>query len=106
MNEIVQNAMIGLFGAGFLGILFHHLRDMSARLSSLETTVKSMDTKFTGAIKDSETKFTGAIKDSETKFTGAIKDLEIRMDTKFKEHGERLARIEAKLEIDPPAEAA
>ena len=95
MNEIVQNAMIGLFGAGFLGILFHHLRDMSARLSSLETTVKSMDTKFTGAIKDSE-----------TKFTGAIKDLEIRMDTKFKEHGERLARIEAKLEIDPPAEAA
>ena len=95
MNEIVQNAMIGLFGAGFLGILFHHLRDMSARLSSLETTVKSM-----------ETKFTGAIKDLETKFTGAIKDLEIRMDTKFKEHGERLARIEAKLEIDPPAEAA
>ena len=73
MNAIVQTTLIGLLGTGLLGILFHYLRDLSARFSRLETAVQTMGTNFTDQLKG---------------------------------HGERLARIEAKLDIDPPAEAA
>ena len=35
-----------------------------------------------------------------------LSDLRAVVHDGFREHGERLARIEAKLDIDPPAEAA
>lgn len=73
MNDIVQTTLIGLLGTGLLGLLFHYLRELSTRLSRLETTIKDLDTKFTAQLK---------------------------------EHGECLARIEARLDINPPAEAA
>ena len=38
----------------------------------------------------------------DTKFTGTIKDLDTKFTDQFKEQGERLARIETKLNIDPP----
>ena len=73
----------GLFG-GLYGMLFHYMRDLSVRFSGLEQKLDDN--------------------------TAAVKDLEIRLTDKFtaelKGHGERLARIEAKLDIDPPAEAA
>ena len=114
--------LISVLGAGLIGMLFHYLRDLSTRFSSLELAVKNLGTNVTSELGALDTKFTGAIKDQDTKVTGAIKDLEIRLshkftveikalDTKFtaqlKDHSERLARIEAKLDIDPPpAEAA
>ena len=51
----------------------------------------------------------GDIKALDQKFTGELKAQGERIDRVFdvlREHGERLARIEARLEIDPPAEAA
>ena len=124
MNTAILSSVIGgsaVLLASVIGVLFAHF------LTIQRESQQKIDGQFdvlTGAIKDLDTKFTGAIKDLDTKFTGAIKDLEIRLTNKFtsqfKEHGERLARIEAtakdqderlarievKLDIDPPAEAA
>ena len=69
-----------------------------------------MDAKFTGRIGDLEAKVTGEIKSLEVrltdKFIGHLADLRKEVHEGFKAHGERLARIETKLEIDPTAEAA
>ncbi len=99
MNDIVQTTLIGLLGTGLLGIAVHYLRDLSARFSNLEAAVQTMDTKFTGAIKDLEIRLSN-------KFTVEINALDTKFTDQLKGHGERLARIEAKLDIDPPAEAA
>ncbi len=110
MNIVIATTLISVLGAGLFGglygMLFHFMRTFSAKLDS-------MDTKFgelSNAIHALDTKFTGQVKDLDIKFTGQMKDMEIRLTDKFtaqfKEHGERLARIEAKLDIDPPAEAA
>ena len=77
MNTAIATTLISVLGAGLFaglyGMLFHHLRDVSTRLASLNSSIRNMDTKFTAQLQD---------------------------------HGDRLARIEAKLDIDPPAEAA
>ena len=121
MNTAILSSVIGgsaVLLASVIGVLFAHFltiqresqQKIEGQLRVLTDEIKGLDTKFTGAINRLDTKFTGAIKDLDTKFTGAIKDLEIRLTNRFtsqfKEHGERLARIEAKLDIDPPAEAA
>ncbi len=106
MNTVVTAALISVLGAGLIGMMFHYLRDLSARFSSLELAVKNLGVNVTGAIKDLDTKFTGAIKDLEIRLTHKF-TVEINaLDTKLQDHGERLARIETKLGIDPPAEAA
>ena len=98
MNDIVQTTLIGMLGTGLIGMFFYYLRDLSTRFASLEASVRTMDTKFTGAISELDTKFTGTIKDLEI-------GLSQKFTAQFKEHGERLARIEAKLDVDPLAEA-
>jgi len=103
MNAAIATTLIsvlgvGLFG-GLCGMLFHHMRDLSVRFSGLEQKLDDN----TAAVKNLEIRLTD-------KFTGQITDLEIRLTNRFtaelRSHGERLARIEAKLDIDPPAEAA
>ena len=95
MNTVVSTTLISVLGAGLIEMLFHYLRDLSTRFSNLELAVKNLGSDV------------GAL---DTKFTGELKDLESRLTDKFlgqlREHGEHLARIEAKLDIDPPAEAA
>ncbi len=61
---------------------------------------------------DTETGFSAVldeIKDSGQRLVGELKAQGERIDLVrdvLRNHGERLARIEAKLEVDPPAEAA
>ena len=75
--QAITATIIGVLGTGFISVLVYAMRTLSARLDRFEDKV-----------------------------TGQISSLSERMHKGFKEHGERLARIEARLEIDPPAEAA
>lgn len=67
----------------------------STGLHALNTEIHNLDTKFTAEIKDLEIRLTDKFHALDNKFTNQLRG-----------HGERLARIEAKLGIDPPAEAA
>ena len=99
MNTAIAITIISVMGTAVFGLFFmqfQNLReDMKKGFDSLETKVDEN---------------TAAVSALDTKFTGAINNLETRMTEKFlnhlRDHGERLARIEAKLDIDPPAEAA
>ena len=75
--------------------------------------ISSLEVKVEGSMKALEfrlaDKFSGEIKDSEQRLVGELKAQGERVDRVrdvLRNHGERLARIEAKLEVDPPAEAA
>lgn len=110
MNTVISATLISVLGAGLIGMLFHYLRDLSTRFSSLELAVKDLGANVTTELGALDTKITGTINDLEirlsNKFTVEINALDTRVNDQLKVHGERLARIEAKLEIDPPAEAA
>ncbi len=114
MNIVIATTLISVLGAGLFGglygMLFHFMRTFSAKLDSMDAKFDGKFGELSNAIHALDTKFTGQVKDLDIKFTGQMKDMEIRLTDKFtaqfKEHGERLARIEAKLDIDPPAEAA
>jgi len=110
MNTAIATTLISVLGAGLFGglygMFFHFMRATNAKLDKISEDVARLDTKFTGQIKELEIKLTGQINDLEIKLTGQINDLETRVAAQFKEHGERLARIEAKLGIDPTVQAA
>ena len=103
MNTAIATTLISVLGAGLFGglygMFFHFMRSTNAKLDKISDDVAGLDTKFTGAIKDLEIKLS-------QKFTVEINALDIRVSDQLKGHGERLARIETKLDIDPPAEAA
>ncbi|WP_420432666.1 hypothetical protein [Candidatus Poriferisocius sp.] len=72
-----------------------------------------MDEKFTGQLRAMDEKFAGQLQALEVrlidKFTGELQAQGKRIDRVYDvllAHGERLARIEIKLDIEPPAEAA
>ena len=106
-------ALIGVFGTGLIsaffvfyrllsnniGMLGDKLERLGDKIDNLTGEVHTLDIKFTGEIHALETKLTN-------KLTGEIHALETKLTNKLRTHGERLARIEAKLNIDPPAEAA
>ena len=116
--------LIGVLGTGLITVLLQFMRTMNSRFDRLESKVDNltgevhaMDTRLTGEIHALDTKSTGEIQALETKLSGEIHALETKLSgelkalgTKFtgelKAHGERLARIEARLNIEPPAEAA
>ena len=110
MNTAIATTLISVLGAGLFGglygMFFHFMRATNAKLDKISEDVARLDTKFTGQIKELDTKFTGQIKELEIRLTGQINDLDTRVAAQFKEHGERLARIEAKLGIDPTVQAA
>ena len=88
MNTAIATTLIGVLGAGLFGglhgMLFHHTRDLSARFPGLKQKLDDN---------------TAAVKNLETKLTD-------KLTAQIRGHGKRLARIEAKLDIDLPAEAA
>ncbi|MCY4194187.1 MAG: hypothetical protein OXF04_07825 [bacterium] len=102
MNTAIAATLISVLGVGLFGMFFHFMRVVNAKLDKIGDDVAGLDTKFTGQIKDLEIRLTD-------KFTGQINAQGRRIDGIYdalRDHGERLARIEAKLDIDPTAEAA
>ena len=82
--QAITATLIGVLGTGFISVFLYAVRSLGARFDRLEDRFDRLD----------------------DRVTGQISSLSERMHKGFKEHGERLARIEARLEIDPPAEAA
>ena len=81
--SVVGTALFGMFFMQFQGLredMREGFRTVNGDIRALNGDIKSLDHKFT------------------VEFRAAYDVL--------REHGERLARIESKLEIDPPAEAA
>ena len=106
-----------------LGVLTRAIGGLEGRFDGLEKRFGGLEGRFDGLEKrfgGLERRFGGVEKrfgglerrfgGLESSLTADTRDLEIRLIDKFtshlKEHGERLARIEAKLDINPPAEAA
>ncbi len=81
--SVVGTALFGMFFMQFQGLR----EDMKEGFRASNAEIKALDHNFTG----------------ELRAQGARID---RVYDVLRDHGERLARIEAKLEIDPPAEAA
>ena len=75
--QAITVTIIGILGTGLISAFMFSMRTLGAKIDRLDD-----------------------------KFTGQISRLGQEMHKGFKDHGERLARIEARLEIDPPAEAA
>ena len=82
--QAITATLIGVLGTGFISVFLYAVRSLGARFDRLEDRFNRLD----------------------DRVTGQIIALGEAMHKGFKEHGERLARIEAHLEIDPPAEAA
>ncbi|MCY4194188.1 MAG: hypothetical protein OXF04_07830 [bacterium] len=92
MNTAIAATSISMLGAGLFGglhgMLFHHTRGLSAGFPGLEQKLDDN---------------TAAVKNLETKLTNKLTN---KLTAQIRGHGKRLARIEAKLDIDPTAEAA
>lgn len=130
MNAVAIT-IIGVVGTALFGMLFIQLQnlreDMKEGFRAAEADRKALEVRLTDDIKGLEAKLTDDNKGLEAKLTekftselkaqgkridrviDALRDNGKRIDQVFdvlRGHGERLARIEVKLEIDPPAEAA
>ena len=100
--------LIGVMGAGIISVFILTMRMLGSKLDRLESIVEkifhglhALDIKVTGEIHALDTKVTGLageVHALDTKVTGLAGEV--------KAQGERLARIEAHLDINPPAEAA
>ena len=111
--------LIGVMGAGIISVFILTMRMLGSKLDRLESIVEkifhglhALDIKVTGEIHALDIKVTGEIHALDTKVTGLAGEVQA-LDTKVtglagevKAQGERLARIEAHLDINPPAEAA
>ncbi|MCY3637160.1 MAG: hypothetical protein OXH23_16285 [bacterium] len=116
----VSITLIGVIGSGLISAFFVMIRMMASRFDRLEDKFEQFEDKVDGVVGEVHAleirltdKFTGELKNLEArltdKFTGAFKAQGERIDRVYdvlRLHGERLARIEFKLDIDPPAEAA
>jgi hypothetical protein len=102
MNTAITTTLISVLGAGLFGmffVLFKNLSDMVANgFAAVETGFGRLEDRF------------GRLEDKVDGLVGEVHALEIKFTEKFtaelRTHSERLARIESKLEPDPPAEAA
>ena len=109
MDTVILSSVIGgsaVVVATLMGVIFNRIfnaqEKTNNKLTVLTDAIQTLDTKVTGEIKDLEIRLTD-------KFTGEIKAQGERIDRVHdvvRDHSGRLARIEAKLDIDPPAEAA
>ena len=100
--------LIGVMGAGIISVFILTVSMLGSKLDRLESIVEkifhglhALDIKVTGEIHALDTKvtgLTGEVQVLDTKVTGLTGEV--------KAQGERLARIEAHLDINPPAEAA
>lgn len=102
MNTAITTTLISVLGAGLFGmffVLFKNLSDLVANgFAAVEARFGRLEDRF------------GRLEDKVDGLVGEVHALEIKFTEKFtaelRAHGERLSRIEAKLEPDPPAEAA
>ena len=109
MNTAITTTLISVLGAGLFGmffVLFKNLSDVVANgFAAVEARFGRLEDRF-GRLED---RF-GRLEHKVDGLVGEVHALEIKFAEKFtaklRAHGERLARIEAKLEPDPPAEAA
>ena len=116
MNTAITTTLISVLGAGLFGMFFVLFRNLFMLFRNLSNTMTAgfaaVDVKF-GQLEDRfgqlEDRF-GRLEHKVDGLVGEVHALEIKFTEKFtvelRAHGERLARIEAKLEPDPPAEAA
>ena len=98
MNTAITTTLISVLGAGLFGmffVLFKNLSDLVANgFAAVEARFGRLEERF------------GRLEDKVDGLVGEVHALEIKFTSEIRAHGERLARIEAKLEPDPPAEAA
>ena len=89
--NVVAITVIGVVGTALFGMFFMQFQglreDMREGFRAVNGDIKALDQDVTGELK-------------------AQRERIDRVFDVLREHGERLARIEARLEIDPPAEAA
>ena len=91
MNTAITTTLISVLGAGLFGMFFVLFKNLSDLVANGFAAV--------------EARF-GRLEDKVDGLVGEVHALEIKFTAEIRAHGERLARIEAKLEPDPPAEAA
>ena len=114
--QAITATIIGVLGTGFVSVFLYSMRMMSARFDRIDDRFDRVDDRF-DRVDDRfdrfEDKFTSQISGVHGRIDGLRSEFHLElggireeMHKGFKEHGERLARIEAHLEIDPPAEAA
>ncbi len=96
--QAITATLIGVLGTGFISVFLYAVRSLGARFDRLEDRFDRLEDRFDRL----DDRVTGQVNGLQ----GQIIALGEAMHKGFKEHGERLARIEAHLEIDPPAEAA
>ncbi|MCY4433117.1 MAG: hypothetical protein OXE45_05510 [bacterium] len=104
MNTAILSSVIGgsaVLIAALLSVLFNRVfegqKQTNSQLAILTGTVSHLEGRFDGL----EGRFDGL----ENRFDAQGKRIDGILHV-LREHGERLARIEAKLDNDPPAEAA
>ena len=113
MNTAITTTLISVLGAGLFGMFFLLFRNLFMLFRNLSNTMTAgfaaVDARF-GRLEDKVDGLVQHVHALDIKFTGEIRALETKFTEKFtaeiRAHGERLSRIEAKLEPDPPAEAA
>ncbi len=109
MNTAITTTLISVLGAGLFGmffVLFKNLSDLVTNgFAAVEARFGRLEDRF-GRLEDKVDGLVGEVHALEIKFTSELRRLETRFTGELRAHDERLARIEAKLEPDPPAEAA
>lgn len=113
MNTAITTTLISVLGAGLFGMFFMLFRTLFMMLKNLNDTVANgfaaVDARF-GRLEDRVDNLTGEVHALEIrlfdKFTAELRRLETKFTGELRAHDGRLARIEAKLDPEPPAEAA
>ena len=113
MNTAITTTLIGVLGAGLFGMFFLLFRNLFMLFRNLSNTLTAgfaaVEARF-GRLEDKVDGLVGEVHALEIKFTekftAELRRLEIKFTGELRAHDARLARIEAKLEPGPPAEAA
>lgn len=84
MSTAMYSTLIGVLAGGLIGLLIFQFRTIVGSLNRLADQLQGLD----------------------DKFMAHLTDLRKEVHDGFRDHGERLARIEVKLDDVPPAETA
>ena len=110
--NVVAITVISVVGTALFGMFFMQFQslreDMREGVRAVNESFRAVNGDIR-AVNGDIRAVNGDIKALDQKFTGELRAQGERIDRVYdvlREHGERLARIEAKLEDDPPAEAA